>query len=175
VAATQMSDKIQKYTNEIYDKTAFMAAILDPRVKLELMPDDINTEANRAVFNNIFRTEYSALSFNNSSTNSESLNLTYTEKIAQKKRKTNMNSNRMDEFNQYLSEAITSMDIDPLDWWKLNCTRFPNLSKMAKDYLAIQSTSVPSEQVFSKAGDTIWAKPYISFSVKDKKDIRTLN
>ncbi|CAG8820055.1 28516_t:CDS:2, partial [Gigaspora margarita] len=30
VAATQMSDKIQKYTNEIYDKTAFIAAILDP-------------------------------------------------------------------------------------------------------------------------------------------------
>ncbi|CAG8839952.1 40934_t:CDS:2, partial [Gigaspora margarita] len=43
------------------------------------------------------------------------------------------------------------MDIDLLDWWKLNCTRFPNLSKMSKDYLAIQSTLVPSEQVFSKA------------------------
>ena len=50
------------------------------------------------------------------------------------------------------------MDTDPLDWWKLNCKCFPNLSKMAKDYLAIQSISVPSEQVFSKAGDTIRAK-----------------
>ena len=29
---------------------------------------------------------------------------------------------------------------------------------MAKDYLAIQSTSVPSEQVFSKASDTIRVK-----------------
>ncbi|CAG8534554.1 256_t:CDS:2, partial [Dentiscutata heterogama] len=29
-AATQMFKKIQKYTNEIYDKTAFIAAILDP-------------------------------------------------------------------------------------------------------------------------------------------------
>ncbi|CAG8823562.1 1855_t:CDS:2, partial [Gigaspora margarita] len=38
-AATQMSTKVQKYTNKIYDKTAFMAAILDPRVKLELMPE----------------------------------------------------------------------------------------------------------------------------------------
>ncbi|CAG8839951.1 40933_t:CDS:2 [Gigaspora margarita] len=85
VAATQMLDKIQKYTNEIYDKTAFIAAILDPQIKLDLIPDDINTEKNCVIFNNIFRMEYSALSFNNSSTNSELLNLTYTEKIAQKK------------------------------------------------------------------------------------------
>ncbi|CAG8748221.1 14065_t:CDS:2, partial [Gigaspora rosea] len=64
------------------------------------------------------------------STNSE-INLTYTEQIAQKKRRTN---------------------------WKLNCTRFSNLSQMAKDYLVIQFTSVPSEQAFSKAGNTVQAK-----------------
>ncbi|CAG8590520.1 20050_t:CDS:1, partial [Racocetra persica] len=59
IATTQMSDKIQKYTNEIYDKTAFMAAILDLRIKLELMLDDINTKANQAIFDKIFRAEYS--------------------------------------------------------------------------------------------------------------------
>ncbi|CAG8816047.1 38293_t:CDS:2, partial [Gigaspora margarita] len=31
-ATTQMFEKIQKYANEIYDKTAFIAAILDPRL-----------------------------------------------------------------------------------------------------------------------------------------------
>ncbi|CAG8721395.1 9535_t:CDS:1, partial [Cetraspora pellucida] len=67
-AATQMSEKIQKYTNEIYDKTAFITAILDPQIKLELIPADMNTEANNAVFNNIFRTEYAELILNNSST-----------------------------------------------------------------------------------------------------------
>ncbi|CAG8632485.1 777_t:CDS:2 [Cetraspora pellucida] len=29
-AATQMFKKVQKYANEIYDKTVFIAAILDP-------------------------------------------------------------------------------------------------------------------------------------------------
>ncbi|CAG8833262.1 7140_t:CDS:2, partial [Gigaspora margarita] len=101
VAATQMLTKVQKYTNKIYDKIAFMAAILDPRIKLELMPEDMNNKANY-------------------------------------------------EFNQ----TVLSMNIDPLDWWKLNCTCFPNLSQMAKDYLAIQSILVSSKQVFSKAGDT---------------------
>ncbi|CAG8672310.1 16107_t:CDS:1 [Dentiscutata heterogama] len=84
-AAIQMSDKIQKYSNEIYDKTAFIAAILDPQIKLELMPDNMNTKANSAIFNNIFKTQYSALTLNNSSTNLKMLNLTYTEQIAQKK------------------------------------------------------------------------------------------
>ncbi|CAG8778715.1 15599_t:CDS:1, partial [Cetraspora pellucida] len=103
-------------------------------------------------------TQYSALTLNNSSTNLETLNLTYTEQIAQKKRKTNELSNRTDEFSQYLFEAVLPMNIDPLNWWKLNHTRFPNLYQIAKDYLAIQSTSVPSKQVFSKADNTIWAK-----------------
>ncbi|CAG8801977.1 23626_t:CDS:2 [Gigaspora rosea] len=76
------------------------------------MSENMNNEANRAIFNNIFRSEYSSPILNDST----------------------------NEFNQYLNEAILSMNIDPLDWWKLNCTRFPNLSQMAKDYLAIQST-----------------------------------
>ncbi|CAG8836325.1 35409_t:CDS:2, partial [Gigaspora margarita] len=126
-AATQMSDKLQKYMDEIYDKTAYIATILDPHIKLELIPADMNTEANCAIFNN---------------------------QIAQKR--TNTLTNRTDEFTQYLNEAVLPMSIDPLNWWKLNSTHFPHLSQMPKDYLAIQSTSVPSEN--SKASDTVHAK-----------------
>ncbi|CAG8767271.1 174_t:CDS:1, partial [Dentiscutata heterogama] len=62
------------------------------------------------------------------------------------------------ELTQYLNEAILSIDVDSLNWWKLNHTRFSYLSQMAKDYLAIQSTSVPSKQVFSKTGDIVRVK-----------------
>lgn len=55
-----MSDKLQKYMDEIYDKTAYIAAIIDPRIKLELIPADMNTKANCAIFNNAFRSEYFA-------------------------------------------------------------------------------------------------------------------
>ncbi|CAG8834013.1 32410_t:CDS:2 [Gigaspora margarita] len=47
---TQMFEKIQKYANKIYDKTAFIAAILYPWIKLELISVDMNTEANRTIF-----------------------------------------------------------------------------------------------------------------------------
>ena len=40
-------------------------------------------------------------------------------------------------------------DTDPLEWWKINENQYPRLSKMARDFLAIPSTSVPSEQCFS--------------------------
>ncbi|CAG8660876.1 16596_t:CDS:1, partial [Gigaspora rosea] len=83
--------------------------------------------------------------------------------IAQKKRKPNNFTTKTDELTQYLSEAVLPMNINPLNWWKLSCSHFPYLSRMAKDYLVIQSTSVPSEQVFSKAGDTVRAKRTLLF------------
>ena len=39
----------------------------------------------------------------------------------------------------------------PLEWWKNWQTRFPILSRLARIYLAVQSTSASSERVFSKA------------------------
>ena len=40
----------------------------------------------------------------------------------------------------------------PFQWWASNYQNFPNVSKVAKMYLAIPATSVPSERIFSKAG-----------------------
>ncbi|CAG8725177.1 12273_t:CDS:2, partial [Cetraspora pellucida] len=45
-AATQMLEKAKQYIGHIYDKTAFITAILDPRIKLELILDNINTLEN---------------------------------------------------------------------------------------------------------------------------------
>ena len=44
---------------------------------------------------------------------------------------------------------------NPLQWWRLNQTRFPRLACLAERYLAIQATSAPSERLFSAAGLTI--------------------
>jgi len=39
--------------------------------------------------------------------------------------------------------------VNPLNWWKINETQYPQIAKMARDYLAIPATSVLSEQYFS--------------------------
>ncbi|KAI4344171.1 hypothetical protein L6164_011431 [Bauhinia variegata] len=54
------------------------------------------------------------------------------------------------ELDQYLEESVLprSADFDVLGWWKLNKLKYPTLSKMARDILAVPISSVPIESVF---------------------------
>ncbi|CAH1766290.1 11659_t:CDS:2, partial [Entrophospora sp. SA101] len=42
-----------------------------------------------------------------------------------------------DELDTYLNSSSANLDIDILLFWKLHESEYPNLSKMAKDYLSI--------------------------------------
>ncbi|KAI4331198.1 hypothetical protein MLD38_029407 [Melastoma candidum] len=55
------------------------------------------------------------------------------------------------ELEQYLEESLMPrvQDFDVLGWWKLNNTKFPTLSKMAADILAIPISSVRPDAVFN--------------------------
>jgi hypothetical protein len=61
------------------------------------------------------------------------------------------------EVDKYLSEDNESdtKDFDIQKWWKANATRFPILSRLARDLLAIPITSVASESAFSVGGRTL--------------------
>ena len=60
-----------------------------------------------------------------------------------------------DELQKYLKEETVNTSVDSLAWWRMNATRFPTVSGYARDVLAIQATSVPSESLFSKAGNVV--------------------
>ena len=47
---------------------------------------------------------------------------------------------------------------NPTRWWKIYCTQLPLLATMARKYLCIPATSVPSERAFSTAGNIVNAK-----------------
>ena len=59
------------------------------------------------------------------------------------------------EVLRYKAGDHINRSCDPLKWWKENETRFTNLSKVAKKLLCIQATSVPSERLFSAAGNIV--------------------
>lgn len=57
------------------------------------------------------------------------------------------------EISVFFSELLIPLRDDPLQWWKTNQQQFPLPAKTAKIYLCAPPTSVPSERLFSTAGD----------------------
>ncbi|KAJ1686377.1 hypothetical protein LUZ63_017767 [Rhynchospora breviuscula] len=63
------------------------------------------------------------------------------------------------ELDEYLSDALdgTSLDVDfdILAWWKLKAPKYPIMSRLTKDILAVPISTVASESTFSVAGRTL--------------------
>lgn len=70
----------------------------------------------------------------------------------------NERCSEQNELDKYVKENTINKNACPLAWWKENSSRYPNISKLAKKYLCIPSTSTPSERAFSTAGNIITAK-----------------
>ncbi|XP_046567979.1 E3 SUMO-protein ligase ZBED1-like [Haliotis rubra] len=59
------------------------------------------------------------------------------------------------ELKDYTGEECADVNTNPLKWWHVHDLKYPFLSKVAKYLLCIPATSVPSERVFSTAGDIV--------------------
>lgn len=62
-----------------------------------------------------------------------------------------------EEILKYSERDSLCLGGDVLQWWKKQVD-LPLLSGLAKSYLSIPATSVPSERVFSTAGDIVTAQ-----------------
>ena len=67
-----------------------------------------------------------------------------------------LNSTNRDDFEEYLNQSLEVLEIkdgneDLLEWWSRRSDAFSTLSKMVRDVLAIQASSVASEAAFSAA------------------------
>lgn len=59
------------------------------------------------------------------------------------------------EIKTYLTNGKAEEDCDILIWWKDHKKDYPVLATLAQNYFAIPASSVPCEQLFSIAGNTI--------------------
>ena len=67
------------------------------------------------------------------------------------------------EMQKYLSQPIIDRKNCPLKWWKnTGSKQFPLLFECAQKYLCMLATSVPSERVFSTAGNVLNKNYYLS-------------
>jgi len=56
------------------------------------------------------------------------------------------------QLHAYMQVQQVPNDTDPLMWWKQHQQEFPDLSRMARQYLAVPVTSASPERFFSRVG-----------------------
>jgi hypothetical protein len=140
----------------IMDEALQISSLLDPRTKLSAFKDEVEkTRAKNLVLN---LAGYSVTLQPTIDTMDDLMNtrnyfrrLGGSDGFMLQSRSTNSITN---ELERYLSMPLEDQ-IDPLVWWKVQEYQYPTLSRIARDYLSIQATSVASEQAFSIAGKTI--------------------
>ena len=60
-----------------------------------------------------------------------------------------------DEIKRFVNEPQIGLKSSALDWWKDHGPIYPHLLQVAKCILCIPASSVPSERLFSKAGELV--------------------
>ncbi|KAK6795806.1 hypothetical protein RDI58_009261 [Solanum bulbocastanum] len=159
-AADEMATKARSYNDQMCNSFTYMTAILDPRIKVELIPESLNSENHLEEARSHFIRNYSTSHFPSISGSyaahvlEDGGSVSFAEEIARKKRKASMSS-ATDELTQYLSEPPAPIPTDVLEWWKVNNARYPRLSSMARDFLAAQPTALAPEDLFCSKGDEI--------------------
>ena len=59
------------------------------------------------------------------------------------------------ELAKYLEEPLVTSDVDPIKWWSEKKHAYPKLYEIFLQKFCIAATSVPSERIFSKAGQIL--------------------
>ena len=59
------------------------------------------------------------------------------------------------EISLYKAEYVANLDSNPLKWWNNRKHTYPLITKLVKKMFSIVATSVPSERLFSCAGNVI--------------------
>ena len=67
-------------------------------------------------------------------------------------------ANSMEEIDKYLEINKEGKKTNPLEQWRYHKKRFPILASIARKYLGIYATSVPSKRLFSDMGNNITNK-----------------
>lgn len=152
--ARRMYKKLNDYWAILQD-CCYLSVVLDPNTKLSSF-DNETTERIRTLMYNTYA-RYAKESEESNSDNTSNSSRNYFKKHLKSMSLTT--GNYMHNMHNILEEYFLSIeeDCNVLEFWKVRSTdiRYAGLAQMARDYLIVQATSVPSEQIFSVAKHTI--------------------
>ncbi|XP_077252407.1 zinc finger BED domain-containing protein RICESLEEPER 1-like [Tasmannia lanceolata] len=180
--ARRMKDKYDKYWGDIekMNKLIYIAVVLDPRHKMEFVKfalismygEGKGNELGEKVFHarvELFNEWNNTNTVNTSRDNQVNLGQSTSRELSQEPRehvrkmiKEKFKKHKIEagggdnksELERYLSEDIEEGpdEFDILGWWKVNSCRFPILSEMAQNVLAVPISTIASESTFSTGG-----------------------
>ena len=78
--------------------------------------------------------------------------------FTQEKSCNNPTDHARNELVRYEAEEVLDLDSNPLKWWKERRKLFPILSDLSSKLFSLPATNVPSERIFSCAGNIITEK-----------------
>ena len=151
VARKKLCDKYAKADAAAY----LITTIIDPRVKLsyyeqEEWGEEWVREAKSAI-KGVFNSYY--VPAQREEVEPQEKARSFTAMRAYKYRRVS----RRNELQEYLDspKADCTPEFDVLQWWHGNSSAYPCLSRVARDYLAVPSTSTPAERVFSRGAELV--------------------
>ncbi|XP_019155820.1 PREDICTED: zinc finger BED domain-containing protein RICESLEEPER 2-like [Ipomoea nil] len=162
VMGKNMKAKFEKYWGDVekMNLMIFFANILDPRDKLEYMPTQFNhmygEEKGKPFYDKVVAglaelfDDYSTYASSSVPSVPVSVQPTSASSVSVGKPQDFLKSQIKKQRLESGVEEEESFDI--LGWWKINSARFPVLSKLARDVLAIPISTVASESAFSTSG-----------------------
>ncbi|KAG4070300.1 hypothetical protein HA402_014400 [Bradysia odoriphaga] len=162
-AAREGLAKLQKYESIIYSsKLPFIATFLHPALKLNYFKEHKYPNTKIREIKNMI-TDYFAENYeseviqSNEETSPEDQRTADEDELFAHMYKRSKPDKVSSEIQKYLSLPLSNASMKPLEYWRSESVQheFPKLSKMARDVLPVQSSSVAVERDFSKGAHVV--------------------
>ncbi len=159
IAADSGLSKLQKYEEELRIKKSnlpYIATFLNPALKLNYFKEHHYTKAELKDIQKVIceRLESDNQAKSKCDENETPKDGPVDEFYAHMFKKAKVNKEPK-EFQKYMQYPLSSPKVNTLDYWRSQQSDFPILSIMARDVLAVQSSSVAVERDFSDGADLI--------------------
>lgn len=158
-AATNGLRKLEKYEDKLDIENSllpFVAVFMNPALKLNYFKEHKyrNIKDIQKRITEIFERDYAATTETTDPNEQEQLDDDFYSHMYKRSKQ----SKATKEIQKYLQFPLSSSKIDLLEFWRSQEGEFPGLSRLARDILPIQSSSVAVERDFSSASDVVTTK-----------------
>lgn len=157
-AAQKGLDKLEEYEIELQLKSSmlpYVGIFLNPAVKLNFFKEhNYNKSSIKEIQNSICSLLETYCKDETEDINDDNVN-EETDEFFSFMFKRAKNYKEPKEFKKYLSFPLSDPKVDPIEYWRSQQTELPQMTKLARDILPVQGSSVAVERDFSMGADLI--------------------